>query len=139
MATFSSLAEAREYFQRERFATSNGMTLEELSETRAVCAMEVRENHLNALDGVMGGAIFTLADFASAALTNHLHSPTVAQQVSINFLSLVKGTRLRAVAKLVKNGRQSLITEVEVTDDLDREIARMTVTSFKLCPRREES
>ena len=136
---FQSLEDAKAYFQGERFATGNGMTLEALTEESAACEMEIQDRHRNALDGVMGGAIFTLADFASAALTNHLHSPTVAQQVSINFLSLVKGTRLRAVAKLVKNGRQSLITEVEVTDDLDREIARMTVTSFKLCPRREES
>ncbi len=132
MATFSSLAEAREYFQRERFATSNGMTLEELSETRAVCAMEVRENHLNALDGVMGGAIFTLADFASAALANHLHSPTVAQQVSVSFLNGSRGKRLTAEAACLKNGRSTIVTEVDVRDDTGRHIARMTVTGFKL-------
>ena len=113
MATFTSLQEAQAYFQNERFATSNGMTLEELSETRAVCAMEIAENHHNALGGVMGGAIFTLADFASAALTNHLHRPTVAQQISLNFLNGVKGTRLTAAATCRKNGRNSIITQVD--------------------------
>ena len=116
----------------ERFATSNGMHLDALSETRAVCSMEIRENHLNALNGVMGGATFTLADFASAALTNHLHRPTVAQQVSINYLSGAKGTRLTAECGIVKDGRNSIVTEVMVKDDTGRDIARMTVTSFKL-------
>lgn len=132
MATFTSLQEAQAYFQNERFATSNGMTLEELSETRAVCAMEIAENHHNALGGVMGGAIFTLADFASAALTNHLHRPTVAQQISLNFLNSVKGTRLTAAATCRKNGRNSIITQVDVADDTGRDVAQMVVTSFKL-------
>ena len=132
MATFTSLQAAQAYFQNERFATSNGMTLEELSETRAVCAMEIAENHHNALGGVMGGAIFTLADFASAALTNHLHRPTVAQQISLNFLNGVKGTRLTAAATCRKNGRNSIITQVDVADDTGRDVAQMVVTSFKL-------
>ena len=132
MATFTSLQEAQAYFQNERFATSNGMTLEELSETRAVCAMEIAENHHNALGGVMGGAIFTLADFASAALTNHLHRPTVAQQISLNFLNGVKGNRLTAAATCRKNGRNSIITQVDVADDTGRDVAQMVVTSFKL-------
>ena len=132
MAIFQSLEEAKAFFRQDRFATGNGMQLDELTEEKAVCSMEVGENHRNGLGGVMGGAIFTLADFASAALTNHLHSPTVAQQVSINYLNGAKGSRLTAVASLVKNGRSSMVTEVRVTDDLGRDIALMTFTSFKL-------
>ena len=131
MATFSSLAEAREYFQRERFATSNGMTLEELSETRAVCAMEVRENHLNALDGVMGGAIFTLADLAFAVTANQIHSLSVASQVSINYLSAPKGTKLIANAKCLKTGRTTSVIQVDVTDDTGRDVALFIGTAFK--------
>lgn len=134
MVTFSTLTEAQRFFEMERFATSNGMHLDELSEAHAVCGMEIQEKHLNALNGVMGGAIFTLADFASAALTNHLHRPTVAQQVSINYLNGVKGRRLIAEATVVKNGRSSIVTEVTVRDDTDRDIAQMVVTSFKLNP-----
>ncbi|MBR2824347.1 MAG: PaaI family thioesterase [Clostridia bacterium] len=134
MALFSSLQEAQRYFQMERFATTNGMHLDELSESKAVCSMDIQDKHLNALNGVMGGATFTLADFASAALTNHLHSPTVAQQVSINYLNGVRGTRLIAEASLIKNGKNSMVTHVVVRDDLQRDIACMTLTSFKLNP-----
>jgi len=132
MATFASLKEAQDFFQMERFATSNGMHLDALSETRAVCSMEIRENHLNALNGVMGGATFTLADFASAALTNHLHRPTVAQQVSINYLNAPKGTRLIAHSQCIKNGKTTTVINVDVTDDTGRQIAKFVGTAFKL-------
>jgi len=132
MATFRNLEEAQAYFQGERFATGNGMTLDALTEEYATCGMEIQDRHRNALGGVMGGAIFTLADFASAALTNHLHSPTVAQQISINYLNGVKGTRLSATATCRKNGRSSIVSVVDVTDDTGRDIAQMVITSFKL-------
>ena len=132
MATFRNLEEAQAYFQGERFATGNGMTLDALTEEYATCSMEIQDRHRNALGGVMGGAIFTLADFASAALTNHLHSPTVAQQISINYLNGVKGTRLSATATCRKNGRSSIVSVVDVTDDTGRDIAQMVITSFKL-------
>ena len=67
MAKFHSLEEAQAYFQGDRFASGNGITLEALSEERSAAGMVLRDNHRNALGGVMGGAIFTLADFASAA------------------------------------------------------------------------
>ncbi len=134
MAVFSSLAEAQAYFARDRFAYGNGMRLEELSETRAVTSLTLTEEHRNALGGVMGGAIFTLADYASAALTNHLHSPAVAQQVSINYLNGVKGGRLTATAVCKKNGRNSMVTVVDVADDTGREVAQFTAVSFKLNP-----
>lgn len=63
--------------------------------------MTLNKNHLNAYGGVMGGVIFTLADFAFAVLSNQLHRPTVAQQVNINYLNALKAKKLfaRAVCK----------------------------------------
>lgn len=132
MAIFQSLEEAKAFFRQDRFATGNGMQLDELTEEKAVCSMEVGENHRNGLGGVMGGAIFTLADFASAALSNHLHRPTVAQQVSISYLNGVRGNRLTAAAVCLKNGRNNIVTRVTVEDDTGRKIAETVVTSFKL-------
>ena len=132
MANFQSLEEAKAFFQQDRFATGNGMQLDELTEEKAVCSMTVEENHRNGLGGVMGGAIFTLADFASAVLSNHLHRPTVAQQVSISYLNGVRGKRLTAAAVCLKNGRNNIVTRVTVEDDTGRKIAETVVTSFKL-------
>ena len=132
MSVFSSLEEARAYFVRDQFATSNGMTVEALTEDGAVCAMALTERHLNAVGGVMGGAILALADFTFAVASNNDHSPTVAQQVSLNFLNATKGTRLISTAVCRKSGRTSSVFNVEIKDDLGRDIAQAVFTGFKL-------
>ena len=132
MGTFQSLEEAREFFKGDRFATTNGMMIEELEDDTAVCSMTLTENHRNAYGGVMGGVIFTLADFTFAVLSNHIHKPTVAQQVSVNYLAAPKGERLIARGSVKKTGRSSTIINVDVTDDTGREVLQFVGTGFKL-------
>ena len=127
-----TLEEAKEYFSHDRFATENGIALEEVDERHAVASLVVSDRHLNAYGGVMGGAIFTLADFAFAALTNDRKRKTVAQQVSINYLSAPKSGRLTATARYRKDGRSSCVVNVDVTDDTGRDIAQFVGTGFKL-------
>ena len=132
MRKFNTIDEAREYFAKDRFATDNGMALDELDECHAVTSLTLGERHRNAFGGVMGGAIFTLADFAFAALTNGRGKVTVAQQVSINYLSAAKGTKLTATARYRKDGRSSCVVNVDVVDDTGRDIAQFVGTGFKL-------
>jgi acyl-CoA thioesterase len=80
----------------------------------------------------MGGVIFTLADFAFAVCANNIHVVTVAQQISINYLSAPKGERLIATAKCIKSGKTSSVIQVTVSDDTGRDIALFTGTGFKL-------
>ncbi len=132
MATFKNMEEAREYFKEDRFATLNGIRLDELTETKSVCSVTLEDKHKNANGGIMGGVMFTLADFAFATLSNNIHMPTVAQQVSINYLSAPKGDRLIATSYVKKNGRSSIIINVDVADDTGRDIAQFIGTGFKL-------
>ena len=132
MSTFKDIDEARAYFANDRFAAESGVTLDGLGPEGAVCSMAVTPRHRNANGGVMGGAIFTLIDLAFAAAANNVHRPTVAQQVSMNFLSGSRGTRLTARAACRKDGRSSCVYIVDVTDDLGRDIAQAVVTGFKL-------
>ena len=132
MGSFTTIEEARAFFSNDRFATENGMTLDELDDCHAVCSLALSERHRNAQGGVMGGAIFTLADFAFAALTNGRGKVTVAQQVSINYLSAAKGTKLTATARYRKDGRSSCVVNVDVVDDTGRDIAQFVGTGFKL-------
>ena len=132
MATFQSLDQARAFFSRDLFAASNGMTVDALTENGAVCGMRITENHQNAMGGVMGGVIFTLCDLAFAALVNNLHKPTVALDSDIKFLSAPKGKQLAARAKLIKNGRTTIIVNVLVTDESGKEIAIFSGTGYKL-------
>ena len=132
MGTFQDLKEAQAYFTADRFATENGMQLDELTDDTAVCSAVLTERHKNANGGVMGGAIFTLADLAFAALANQIHRPTVAQQVSVNFLGAPRGQKLIARASCKKDGRSSLVVIVDVTDDTGRAVAQFTGLGFKL-------
>lgn len=132
MANFNSLEEAREFFYKDKFAVNTGITLDELTETEAVCSLNITDEHKNAYGGVMGGVIFTLADFAFAVMSNQIHQLTVAQQVSINYLSAPKGDKLIAKAHCRKSGRTSSIVNIDVSDDTGRDVAQFIGTGFKL-------
>lgn len=132
MSTFNSIEEAREFFKGDKFATNLGIQLDELTEDYCVCSLDIEENHKNAVGGVMGGVMFTLADFSFAVLSNHLHKPTVAQQVSVNYLSAPKGEKLIAKAVCKKNGRSSSIINVDIVDDTGRDVVQFIGTGFKL-------
>ena len=132
MGGFKDIEEAREYFSNDRFATENGMAIDELDAEHSVCSMTLSARHRNAYGGVMGGAIFTLADFAFATLTNDRERITVAQQVSVNFMSGTRGKRLIARAACKKDGRTTCVYNIDVVDDLGREIAQFIGTGYKL-------
>ena len=132
MGTFPSTEEAREHFKKDVYAFNAGMALDELGEDYAVCSVPIHEGLYNANGGVQGGAIFTLANLAFAALVNHLHKPTVAQQVSVNFLNAPKGARLIARAEIKKDGRSTSVVNVTVTDDTGRDVAQYVGVGFKL-------
>jgi len=132
MGTFSTVEEAREHFKKDKFASSAGMQIDDMTENTSLCSMLLTEAHKNAYGGVMGGVIFTLADFAFAVVANQIHNLSVASQVSINYLSAPRGEKLIAKAKSIKEGRTTTIITVEVYDDTGRYVALFTGTAFKL-------
>lgn len=132
MGTFATIDEAREHFKKDKFATNAGMVIDELGEDCSACSVTITDDHRNAYGGVMGGAIFTLADLAFAVCANQIHCLSVAQQISINYLSAPKGERLIAKAKCIKDGRTTSIINVSVSDDTGRDVALFIGTAFKL-------
>lgn len=132
MSGITGIDAARAYFEGDRFAVNAGITIDEVAPGYAVCHFDITPEHLNAENGVMGGAIFTLIDLAFATAANAIHLPTVAQQVSMNFLSGSRGATLTATARCRKDGRNTGVYNVDVVDDLGRDIAQAVVTGFKL-------
>ena len=127
-----SLDEVREFFAHDRFATEAcGCTVLEASHGHAVCAFDIEQVHRNAQGNIMGGAIFTLADFALAVACNMGENPTVAVSNTIEFFSVAKGSRLIATADADKSGRSMGFYTVDVADDLGTKVARMTATCFR--------
>lgn len=132
MSSITGIDAARAYFEGDHFAVNAGITIDEVAPGYAVCHFDITPEHLNAENGVMGGAIFTLIDIAFATAANAIHLPTVAQQVSMNFLSGSRGATLTATARCRKDGRNTGVYNVDVVDDLGRDIAQAVVTGFKL-------
>lgn len=124
------LNEIRERFSHDRFATVNGAFIEEVAEGYAKCSMQLTDNHKNALGAVMGGAIFTLADFTFAVATNWQENPVVSLNASITFHGKAKGNTLIAEAKKIRAGRTTCYYMVEITDELGSQVAHMTSNGF---------
>lgn len=132
MSTFKNIDETREFFTGDKFAMANGITIDELWEDGCLCSMELRADHRNAVGGVMGGVIFTLGDFAFAVASNNVHMTTVGQQVSISFLSGSRGNRLFARAKCRRDGKTTCVYNIDISDDLGRDVAQFIGTGCKL-------
>ena len=84
-----SLEEAREIFSHDRYASVlSGAEVDAIGEDYAKCSMKITEDHQNAYGGVMGGAIYTLADFAFAVASNYDKDyATVSVVGSASFMS----------------------------------------------------
>ena len=126
-----TIEELTKRFQGDRFAAQAGVEIREAEPGRALCAMPLRPCHMNANNTPMGGAIFTLADFAYAVASNGFTDKIiVSQQVAITFLAPARGTELLAEAKCLKSGRTTCLYEVDVRDELGTYVAHATVNGF---------
>ena len=134
-----TVEEAREEFAKDLYATKlSGAVIDKIGEDYALCSMKLTEDHKNAYGGIMGGAIYTLADFAFAVASNFdKDQATVSLVGQASFMNATKGNVLYAEAKLLKNGRTNSFFEVTVTDDLDKLIAVVTFTGAHV-PKRQD-
>ena len=127
-----TLEEIEAVFANDRFATeAAGCRVVSGEHGRAVCSMELADVHRNAMGNVMGGAIFTLADFALAICCNIGEEPTVSVDSSISFFRSTQGAALTATAGCDKPGRHLGFYTVTVEDDLGKQIAKMTATCYR--------
>ena len=126
------LEDVRALFANDHFATEAcGCRVIEAARGHAVCEFDIADIHCNATGNIMGGAIFTLADFALAVGCNMGEEPTVSVNNNIEFMSAAKGTKLIATCSADKSGRTLGFYTVDVVDDLGTPVAKMTATCFR--------
>ena len=127
-----SLEKAHDYFKNDRFATkAAGIEIVEVDSNYAKCRMPVTELHKNAMGAVMGGALFTLADFTFAVASNIDGVPTVSLSSQISYLSPVHGDILYGEAKCLKCGKSTCTYVIDITDDVGTLVACVTATGFR--------
>jgi acyl-CoA thioesterase len=121
----------KEMLSRDRFAAHNGIRLVSVKKGEALAEMTVTEQHLNGVDIIQGGALFTLADFAFAAASNSHGRIALATNVSINFFKGVSSGKLFALATELNTGKTLSNYTVDITDESGNKIAFFSGTAFQ--------
>ncbi len=132
-----TLEEAKRIFSADRYATElTGIEIAEVNEHMSVCTMAADGRHRNARGAVMGGALFTLADFAAAVAANSdsreggaLH--WVSLDATVHYLSPALGDRLSARCSAVKHGRSTALYHTDVECD-GRTVATVETTMIRV-------
>ena len=133
MNGFKNIEEVKDFFKNDLYATKlSGIEILQVQENYAKCSMKITENHRNAAGAVMGGAIFTLADFCCAVATNKKEQLAVAAQGSISFLNSTKGDILYAENVLQKDGKRNAFNLIKIYDELGTAVAEVTFVTAKL-------
>jgi acyl-CoA thioesterase len=110
--------EIKKFFKRDKLAAYLGIELVDVSEGTATSKMEIKEEHLNGINSVHGGAIFTMADFTFAVAANSHGNVTVAINVSISYMKAAfKGETLTATATEVSINPKLGTYTVNVVND----------------------
>ena len=83
----SDLEEARAYFAKDRYASeATGIVIEAVGDHYAKCSLMIDRRHLNALDFLMGGVVYTMADLTFAVSTNfRAERPTVTNVAQVSY------------------------------------------------------
>ena len=122
---------ARAFFSRDTFATETaGIVIVEAKPGYAKCQMAVTDAHLNAAGTVMGGAIFTLADFTFAVAANDETGATVSLSATIEYLRPGRGPVLYAETSCDGSTRSVAFYTVLVTDCEGHTVAKLMGTGF---------
>lgn len=107
----------KEFFKRDKFAEHCGIKLVEVSPGRAKAEMEIKKEHLNGVNTVHGGAIFTLADFAFAAAANSYENVTVAINVNITYMEALTTGKITAEAREISRNPKLSTYTIDVYND----------------------
>lgn len=127
-----------EFFKDDGFVKLSGIELVSVNETQAVASAKISREHLNANGCVQGGMLYTLADFAFAALTNYLHPATVTQGGQISYIRAAYTSVVTAKAREITRAGHNCVCEVVIYDENDEIVSVCTFNGFiKEIPHKE--
>jgi len=115
-----------ELFEKDNFAKGCGIEIEEVRQGFAKCSMKVTNNHLNGIGILMGGALFTLADYTFSLAANSHGIIAVTRDASITYIRKCTGGIVTAIASEVKRHDKSGVYSVEITNEEGEIIAQIT-------------
>jgi acyl-CoA thioesterase len=128
-----AVAELKAKALNEPVASFLKMQLMELSPGYSRVSMTVMPEYQNFNGMTFGGIIMALADQAFAYASNSMAFPSIASQFNLHFISGAKvGDELIAECRVLKSGRRVGISEMTVTDQDGKLIAKATGTTIPI-------
>jgi uncharacterized protein (TIGR00369 family) len=113
------VAATRRHLKKSRAIAMLGFDLETVSLGRAILLLNARRHHKQLNNVVHGGILAALADTAGAVAAYTTVPKGVALatvELKINYLEGVPGGRIRAEARVLRSGRNFVVTECEIVD-----------------------
>ncbi|MCR4615659.1 MAG: PaaI family thioesterase [Clostridiales bacterium] len=128
-----SIEEIREFFAGDRFATEQtGIVIDEVTEEYAKCSLKLDERHYGAHGQVMGGVVFTLADFTFAVSVNSPEEFVATVNSNISYISSPKGSVLYGKSEKIRKSKRVCFYRIQITDDTGALIAVIENTGMRI-------
>ncbi|MEA3240877.1 MAG: PaaI family thioesterase [Pseudomonadota bacterium] len=122
----------KEFFQKkDQFAKYVGIELMEAAEGKAKVRLKIKDHHLNGVNMVHGGAIFSLADFAFAVASNSHGTLALGINANISYVKSAKDGILTAEAMEVAKNSKLATYQINITNEKDELIAVFQGTVYR--------
>jgi acyl-CoA thioesterase len=115
----------------DRFSRLCGIRTVQAGDGAATLQMEIRDEHLNFLNTVHGGALLTIADYAFAIAANSRGIPSVSLSLTMNFLRPGRAGTLTATAREVSLTSKIGTYIVEIRDQAGELIANCQGLAYR--------
>ncbi len=119
-----------ELFEKDSFAKDTGIKIVNVKPGYAECTMTVTDHHLNGIGILMGGALFTLADFTFSLAANSHGTIAVTLNASISYLQKCSEGVVKAIAIEKFRSSKTGLYQVELRDDQNNLIAEVSGTCY---------
>lgn len=115
------------------FIKATGIVCSEMKEGYAKGEFEVKAEHLNPINTVHGGMIFTLADTIGGVAAASWGQKCTTVSSEIHYLSpTMNSKKLIAISDVLKRGKRMSTVETLIIDDKDTKIAKMITVYYYL-------
>lgn len=130
--TDDKMQELKDLYADNKFMHYIGAKVQQAHYGYAQLSMFIDPNiHTNLHKGVHGGALFALADSAMGMACISTNKLVVTLGANANFIRPVKvSSIITASAQVIHDGRKTLVVDCQITDDLDKLVAKFQGTFF---------
>ena len=112
------------------FIKNNNYKLVSIGDRTCIMEADIVETSLNPYNTAHGGFIFGLADTAAGIACRTTGRSAMTINATIDYLHYVVGSKIKAEAKCIKDGKTITSYEVYIYDDKDNLVSKSNITYF---------